>query len=226
MTRATIRSIVRRRLNEQVADQWQDSDLNVYINLAYALILKAVRKVDPEAVLFWDYRDTVAGTVWYAKPSGTRGPVEVGMKALSSATDWTPLVRRPYYIARDNTDVNDTVYCHRGQYIGIFPAPSVSVVSGLQFIHAPTDTLAVDTDVPKLEETLCYAIALRATLIAKGENPEDDTKEAVELKSIIDGIPSDYGSPDLGQPIGLSLDVSDARGRSGSIFSSPGIDRR
>ena len=98
--------------------------------------------------------------------------------------------------------------------------------SGIQFIHAPTDAMAVDTDVPKLEPTLHYAIALWATLIAKGESPESDDKDAKELQRIIGDIPADYGSPDLGQPVGFSLDVGDARGYTGGVLSSPGIDRR
>lgn len=226
VTRATLRTLCRRRLNEAVADNWADSDINTFLNISYALVLKQVRKVDPEALLFWDHRDTVAGTVWYEKPSGTRGPVEVGLKSTSADTDWTPLTRTAYWLARDHADVSASVYCHRGRYIGIFPAPTVSVTNGLQFIHAPTDSLALDTDVPKLEETLQYAIALWAALIAKGESPESDDKDAKELQRIIGDIPADYGSPDLGQPSMLSADVADARGRGGSISSSPGIDRR
>jgi len=224
MTRATIRELLRRRLNETIADNWSDDVLNTFIDLAYALVVKQVRKVDPEALIAWDYRNTVAGTNWYEKPSGTRGPVEVGLKSTSADTDWTPLVRKPYWIARDWT--GDTVYCHRGAYIGIFPAPTLSITSGIQFIHAPVDTMAVDIDVPKLETTLHYAIVLWAALIAKGESPESDAKDAVELQRIIGDIPQDYGSPDLGQPIALSPDVADARGIGTSITSSPGIDRR
>jgi hypothetical protein len=225
MTRGTIRTLVRRRLNEEVADNWDDTTLDTLINLAYALILKQVRKVDPEAVLFWDYRNSVAGTSWYKKPSGTRGPVEVGLKATSADTDWTALKRVPYHIARDHTG-SDTVYCHRGEYIGIFPAPSASVTSGIQFLHAPTDTLATDSEVPKLEQTLHYAIVLWATLLAKGESPEDDTKDAKELQRIIGDIPHDYGSNDHGQNVAISLDVADARGFTGGQGDSPGVDRR
>lgn len=225
MTRGTIRTLLRRRINEQTADHWDDSTLNTIIDTVYALVLKQVRKVDPEAVLFWDYRNTVAGTVWYEKPAGTRGPVEVGLKSLSTDTDWTPLPRRSYFIARDMTE-GDTVYCHRGTYIGIFPAVTMSVTSGIQFIHAPTDTLADDNDVPKLESSLHLAIVLWAAMIAKGESPEDDTKDAKELQRIIGDIPQDYGSPDLGQPTAFSLDVADARGLGSSTISSPGIDRR
>lgn len=224
MTRATIRTLLRRRLNEQTADNWDDDVLNTFIDLAYALVLKQVRKVDPEAVLAWDTRDTVAGTNWYEKPAGTRGPVEVGLKSTAADTDWTPLKRVPYWIARDWT--GDTVYCHRGNYIGIFPAPDTAVTDGIQFIHAPVDTMAVDTDVPKVETTLHYAIVVWASLIAKGESPESDTKDAEELKRIIGDIPEDYGSPDLGQPIGFSPDVADARGIGSTTISGPGVDRR
>ena len=225
MTRAGIRTLLRRRLNEVVADNWEDEDLNSFIDIAYALVLKKVRKVDPEAVLFWDYRDTVAGTNWYEKPAGTRGPVEVGLKGTSAATDWTPLVRKPYFLARDWATAGDPVYCHRGTYVGIFPAPTVAVVQGIQFIHAPTDALATDNDVPKLETTLHYAITLWAELIAKGESPESDDKAAKELARIIDDISADYGTIDYGQAVALTLDVADARGRRGTLIA-PGVDRR
>lgn len=226
MTRGTIRNFTRRRLMEQSAtgSNWSDDVVNTVIDVAYALVLKQVRKVDPEAVVFWDIRNTVAGSSWYAKPSGTRGPVEVGLKATASDTDWTPLVRKPYFLARDWT--SDTVYCHRGEYIGIFPAPSESVTGGLQFIHAPTDSLAVDTDVPRLETTLHYAIVLWAALILKGESPEDDSKDAKELQRIIGDIPLDYGTIDQGQPIPLSLDIADARGRGPTTLSSNGLYTR
>lgn len=226
MTRGTIRTLLRRRLNEQTADNWDDNTLNTFIDLAYALVLKQVRKVDPEAVLFWDYRDTVAGVNWYEKPAGTRGPVEVGLKKTSSDTDWGPLTRKPYYVARDAANGSDTVYCHRGTYIGIFPAPTVAVTNGLQFLHAPTDTLAADTDVPKVEQTLHYAVVLWATIIAKGESPESDSKDAAELQRLIGDIPLDYGSPDLGQGVSLSPDVADARSSGFGTLSSPGIDKR
>lgn len=227
MNRGAIRTLMRRRLNEAVADRWDDSTLNTIIDLAYALVLKQIRKVDPEALLFWDYRNTVANINWYEKPSGTRGSVEVGLKATSAATDWTPLTRKPYHIARDWTRADETVYCHRGTYVGIFPAPSVAVTQGIQFLHAPTDSLAVDNDVPKVEQTLHYAIVLWATLIAKGESPEAaDSKDAAELQRIIGDIPSDYGSIDYGQALALSPDVADARAIGSTTLSSPGIDAR
>lgn len=227
MNRSTIRSTLRRRLNDVPGDQWSDSLLNDYIDLAYALLLKQVRKVDPEALVFWETRATVAGTSWYEKPAGTRGIIEVGLKSSSADTDWSALPRRPYYIARDNTSVDTVVYCHRGQYIGIFPAPVLSIVGGIQFLHAPTDTLASDSDVPKLESTTHLGIVCWAALIARGESPEADNKDAQELGRILSDIPQDYGSNDFSHPMQLDLDVSDTRGRGATLLSSsPGIDNR
>jgi len=103
---------------------------------------------------------------------------------------------------------------------------TVSVTQGIQFLHAPTDSLAVDGDVPKIETTLHYAIVLWASLIAKGESPESDSKDAAELQRIIGDIPQDYGSPDYGQALSLNADVADARGRTSGVLASNGIDAR
>lgn len=220
MNRSTMRTLLRRRLNEPTADNWDDNTLNSLLDIAYALVQKQVRKVDPEALLAWDYRNTVAGTTWYEKPSGTRGPVEVAVKATSADTDWTALTRKPYYLAKQYTSSAEQVYCHRGRYIGLFPAPSVSVTQGIQFIHVPTDSLADDADTPRLEESLHYGVVVWATLLAKGESPESDSKDAAELQRIIGDIPADYGTIDYGQPIALSPDVSDSRGRYGSTWQN------
>lgn len=215
MNRGAMRTLLRRRLLEPTEDQWSDSTLNDLLNLALSMVRKQVRKVDYEFDVRWEYRDTVAGTNWYEKPSGTRGPMEVGLKSASSDTDWTALKRRAYHIAREYTSASETVYCHRGAYIGLFPAPSASVTDGIQFIHAPTETLAADTDVPRLEESLQYAVVCWASLLAKGESPEDDSKDAKELARLLGDIPADYGSIDLGQPMLLQPDVADARGMFG-----------
>lgn len=216
MNRGTLRTLLRRRLLEPTEDQWSDSTLNSLLNLALALVRKQVRKVDYEFDVRWEYRDTVAGTSWYEKPSGTRGSIEIGLKTAASDSDWTALKRAAYHIAKTyTTGGGETVYCHRGAYIGIFPAPSASVVDGIQFLHAPTESLSDDNDVPRLEESLQYAVVCWAALLAKGESPEDDSKDAKELARLLGDIPADYGSLDLSQPTYLQADVADARGMFG-----------
>jgi hypothetical protein len=215
MNRGAMRTLLRRRLLEPTADQWDDSTLNELLNLALALVRKQVRKVDYEFDIRWEYRDTIAGTNWYEKPSGTRGSIEIGVKKAASDTDWTALKRAAYHIARTYTAESEMVYCHRGTYIGLFPAPSVSIADGIQFLHAPTETLALDTDIPRLEESLQYAVVCWASLLAKGESPESDDKDAKELARLLGDIPADYGSLDLSQPTYLQADVADARGMFG-----------
>ena len=213
MNRLTMRTLLRRRLLEPTADQWDDSTLNDLLNLALNLVRKQVRKVDPEFDIRWEYRDTVAGTSFYEKPSGTRGSIEVGVKKASSDTDWEALRRVAYHIARTYTSEAEMVYCHRGAYIGLFPAPTASVTDGIQFLHAPTETLSADTDVPRLDESLQIGVVVWAELLAKGESPEDDSKAAKELARILGDIPVDQ--IDLSQPIMLQPDVADARGMFG-----------
>lgn len=222
MTRGTIAELLARRLNDQAHENWSVDLLNTLINLAYALMQKRIRKVDPEAVLNWEYITTIVGTNWYEKPAGTRGAAEVGLKSLAADTDWTPLKRKPYHVARDWTGT-DNVYCHRANYIGIFPAPTTAVTSGIQLIHTPTATLAADTDVPRIEETLQLGIIYWAALLAKGESPESDSKEARDLQTLLGEIAEDYATPDLSQPMQLEPDVADARGRRVGILS-PGSD--
>ena len=212
MNRGTMRTLLRRRLLEQTTDEWDDTTLNELLNLALPMVRKQVRKVDPEFDVRWELRDTISGTSWYEKPAGTRGTIEVGLKGAASDTDWTALTRKPYYLAKLYTSEAERVYCHRGAYIGIFPAPSTSVVQGIQFLHAPTEQLSDDSDVPRLEEGLQYAVVCWAELLAKGESPEDDSKAAKELARLLGDIPADYGSIDLSQPTQLQPDIADARG--------------
>ena len=215
MNRGAMRTLLRRRVNEPVEDQFSDSFLNEVLNLGLALVRKQARKVDPEFDIRWEYRDTVAGTTWYEKPSGTRGSIEIGVKKSASDTDWTALTRKPYHIAKTYTSDTEMVYCHRGVYIGLFPAPSESIADGIQFLHAPTETLADDTDISRLEESLQLAAVCWAALLAKGESPEDDSKDAKELARLLGDIPSDYGTLDLSQPMLMQPDVADARGMFG-----------
>lgn len=214
MTRGTIRTVLRRILLDVPADQWSNSELNEHINTAYAAVRKQIRKFDPEDALFWETRNLESGVNWYLKPEGTRGIAEVAL--LSSGT-YVPIKRKFYreivpFGATEPLSTSDSVYCHRGKYIGIFPTPTANVTNGIQIIHIPTDTLSDDSDVPIAELTLHMAIVYWAALFAKGESPEDDTKEAKSLRALLSDIPADYGTADVSTPMQFTPDVADARG--------------
>lgn len=205
--------MLRRRIQEETAVDWTDDELNVFLNLGYQLVAKQIRKVDPTFLVYWESRDIVSGTQWYEKPENSRGIIDVGIVV---GTDIQYLRRVSGNVAKEwNTD-GETVYTLMGDFIGLFPSPTTDVTNGLKLIHAPTPSLSEDTDVPKTEPTLHYAIVCWASLLIKGESLEDDSKDSTTLRQLLVDIPEDYGQKDFSQPPYMSPDVSDARGKYGS----------
>jgi len=219
MTRSDVRGLLRRRLNSPAGDpNWSDSTLNTLLGLGQAFIWKKVRAVNREASLFWDIRDLTANQNWYEKPAGTTGVVEVAIKTAASDTLYTPLDRQPYQVASDPLQTTNGSpypgYCHRGNFIGLFPAPTVTITGGLRMLIAGTPAAGADTDdYAPLELSLQYGIVLYASVLAKGEGPEDDGKDQRELAALIADISIDYSDLDVSQPIRLnSPDAAKARG--------------
>ena len=196
MIRSTIRTLLRRNLQETTADNWSDTILNEIINVAYGLVRKEVRRVDREALVAWDLADITSGTQFYEKPEGTFGPLEVNV--LDSG-EYKPIRRIDYDLTRPSTfnssspTFSNTVWFHRGKFIGLYPIPSVSVTDGLQFVHSYGETLSADSDVPGIHTDLHYAIVLWATILAKGETREDIQPVRVSLQAMIGDIGLYYG---------------------------------
>lgn len=213
MTLATARYLWRRLMTEQVAVNWSDSDALTYINLAYMLVQNQVKKVDPEALIQWDYADLVGNTKWYKVPLSTYGPSEVAiLDPQSSAMDpYNAIEFRPFNLARqwDNTVSGitsmSTVWSKRGRWIGIHPTPQASLTQGLRFQHAGIDQVAVDTDTFLLLEPAAYAVVLWAAKLARGETPEDPQNIAGQLQAIIGDLPNWY-SRNLAMPEFISPD--------------------
>lgn len=227
MTRIEARELLRRRLNSPEGDpNWSNSTLNTLLGLGQAFVWKKVRAVNREASLFWDVRNLTSGQNWYEKPAGTTGVVEVAVLDAGGTT-YTPLDRLPYQIASDPLQVTSGSpvpgYCHRANFIGIFPAPTANITSGLRLLIAGTPAAGADTDdYSPLELTLQYGIVLYATILAKGESPEDDGKDQRDLAVLVADIPTDYSDLDVSQPIALnSPAAAKARG-----FGRPSVQHR
>jgi len=197
---------MRERLRRQVKEPavgvtWSDSELNVVLNNAYTLVQKEIRKVYPEAHIFWDYVNTVAGVSWYPLPA-TFGLIQVGLKQIASTSDGDYAILQPKryrdvgnrvtfsgaVIVPPTSLTTQNYYTKRGQYIGIFPAPSTSAASnfavnppqlgGLQLLHSPIMSMSDDNDVPRIKEPLHYAIVYWAKILLSGETDTnmDDTR--------------------------------------------------
>jgi hypothetical protein len=187
MTRAQIRAKLRRRLNEEVGDSaggWTDVELNSEINDAYAWVQKEVYKIFPEAHLFWDYMNSTASTSWYPLPDSF-GVSEVGLKAASTDTTFTRLDKKVYEDIKDLTTGYGPYYCLRGQWLGIFPAPSAGVTNGIELVHTPIMTLSADTDVPRVKTPIHEAIVLKAKDSLLGDL---DSQSAQNRQSLADYV--------------------------------------
>lgn len=190
MTRAQIRTRLRRFINDVDAVEWSDAELNSEINEAYAWVQKEIRKVNPEAHLFWDTMDVTSGTSWYPLPA-TFAVSEFGMKSAASDTDFTRLDKKAYEDIKGLTGVT-YYYCRRGQWLGIFPAPSASVTNGLQLVHTPIMQLSADADIPRIKLGLHLAVAYRAAETLLGDTDENRPTMREKLGDIINDLPFWY----------------------------------
>src|SRR5688572_32602042 len=134
MNRGTIRTMLRRQVKDTASVQFPtNSELDEVINMAYGLVQKEIRKVDPEAHLFWDTLNLDAGVNWYPLPSSF-SLQRVGVKSAASDTLFKKLEYKRY---DDLVEISGATqyYSIRGQWVGIFPAPSTSITNGLELVH-------------------------------------------------------------------------------------------
>lgn len=194
MTRGAIRTLLRRHIQDTAEVAWDDSELDDIINLAYANVQKEIVKANPEAHLFWDRMDTTDGTNWYPLLN-TFGISHVAIKATASDTRWTILKPKRY---RDiyTYDGTSQFYTKRGQWVGIFPAPSESVTSGLEVLHAPIMSIGAginnDSEVPRIKTPLHLAIVYWSKLIALGDTDQQAGETRERLQEILGDIPNWY----------------------------------
>src|SRR5262245_28678692 len=65
-----MRTLLRRRIQEQTADQWQDADLNELLNEGAREVQRRLIHIDPMCVAYIDVADLVSGQELYAHPAG------------------------------------------------------------------------------------------------------------------------------------------------------------
>jgi len=191
MTRLTMRTLLSRFVNDVDDVEWSAAEKNEALNESYYERQGEVQAIDPEAVIFWDNMNTTSGTNWYPLPP-TFGVISVGFKASSSDTSFTKLDHQLYEDIKDSTGTTN-YYTLRGEWLGIFPAPSASVTNGIELQHRPIHTLTVDTDEPKLKLPLHRAIVLGAKLFLLGDTNEKSAEDEKKLERIMQNATLWYG---------------------------------
>lgn len=175
-----MRTLLRRRLNEVLADNWQDEDLNDVLNLALHRVQKRILTIEPEAFLYIANAPITINQEFIAKPVGMWYEKEV--RLLDTATGlYGEIDRLPYHTAKTLTS-GDTAYAHFGRFFAIRPIPAASILAGLQVLYVPTLTMAVDSDVPDVNLGLHDAIVKAALLTLLPETGEayKEVKEQYE----------------------------------------------
>jgi len=191
MTLLQIREMLQRQLQDISSVEWDNAgELNALINQAYYLVQKEVFKKFPTAHLFVDTAPTAIGTSWY--PLGDSfGVHRVGYKADAAATAWTKLARKDYDDVVEVTG-STTYYAQKGQWLGIFPAPTAAVADGIELWHTPVMSLAADADIPRIKLPMHYAIVLWAKMIAIGDTGEQAGETRDRLKEVFADLPEWY----------------------------------
>jgi hypothetical protein len=199
-----LRTKTRRKVQDVASVQWTDAEINEAINQAYYDLQAEVHVVHPEAIVYWDTLNSVAGTNWYPMPPSF-GIISVSLKADSSS-EYVKLEPKLYEDIKD-LDGTTVYYTLRGDWIGIFPAPSVSVVNGIELMHKAINTLTVDADEPRIKLPLHNAIVLMAKVDLLGDTNEDSASDKSRIKEIIGRLGQwynmDVDAPESFSPRGL-----------------------
>jgi len=191
MTLLTMRTLLRRFVNDVDGVEWSDTECNQALNESYYERQGEVQAIDPEAVIFWDNIDTTAGTSWYPLPP-TFGVIQASLKGSAGDTDWTKLDHQLYDDIRAMSGTS-VYYTLRGEWIGIFPAPSESVTNGIELMHRPIHTLTLDADQPRLKLPIHRAIVLGAKLFLLGDTNEESKEDERKLEALMKNATLWYG---------------------------------
>lgn len=218
MTLSEIRTVLRRQLQDTPAAQFSDAELNAIINEAYVGVQLLVFNADREAHIVWENIPTTINVNWYPMPE-TFGINRIGIKAAAADTLWTKLTKKALVDVELVDSGTKQYYVLRGQWIGIFPAPAVSISDGIQVLHTPVMQLAIDSDVPKVKRPLHMAILWLARLYAQDEDEAVDlTKVEARLQSLLNSIPQWYNvNSDAADQLSVNIGTTIARNRDNSI---------
>lgn len=208
MTRATMRALLRRRLQDSSADtaaeNWSDSELNELLNQGLIKAQKAVLAVDPLAFIAIDKQDVEEDEEMYAKPDGFWYMRQ--LQILNETTGlYEPIEKEDYEIARAGAATSTRVtWSDFGRFIALRPVPSAAIRLGLRWIYVVTLAMGADNDVPALHQGLHTLPVWFAQRLAIGETGETDAgmKEvegliAADLADIPDYYRSTNASADF-----------------------------
>lgn len=188
MTKATILAVLRRRLQEDTADNWTDSELHELINEAYFWVQMEFYKLNPDGLVHIDYTTIEAGKSIYPWARGFMYVKELGFLDTSDPLGYRDLGQpRDFWIMRKQPPTVDITWSNLGRHFILFPKPDFTITDGLQKIWVGTLGLANDNDVPELPFNH-MSIVVRAQMMAYGETGDSSKELRDELADYMSGM--------------------------------------
>jgi hypothetical protein len=221
VTRAELRAMLRRQLQEDTASQWTDATLNGYLNLGLQFMETSVLQHDMEAFIQVDRTDVlVADEGLVPKPVGHIRTIDVKIKYANDSAYTFATFRRNDQIedlveaSTSSTVESEPYWSTYGQWIRYWPLPTATSTDGLELIYVPTLTMGADSDVPLLNTHLHEGIVYRAKAIALGDTDEESDPTVLEaldkrLSVVISRIPLYYATDGPPPQFDLGVDHED-----------------
>jgi len=176
-------------LQEEVADDWDDTALNRYINLGIRDTQKVIVALEPEGVKkTYTAHIVIPATgkdAIYSYPAGAWAVIEIAMS--SDGTNFGDPLRRLSLARARQGDVGFVPW--DSKRFALFPPPSAAVTGGLRAIVVPTLTVAEDTDVIPLPLSLDTLTLKHAERLALKDSGEATDKLEAEIQAEIQGVP-------------------------------------
>ena len=196
-TRAQLRTILQRRLQDTGQAQWATASLDVYLNFGLTYMQKEIMKVDPMAFIYEDTANLVSGTAYYPMPSNSMFEVGVYIRETAGGEyKWLDYIELPWIQAGGsaNWDTNPfpAGYSRAGRYLVIHPEPTSNITAGIKMEYVPWLTMGADSDVPEIDVGLQEGIIFRAEEIALGDTAQEAVKAKEDLAQVIVNIPLFY----------------------------------
>lgn len=186
MIRSDMRGVLRGWLQEAIADQWQNTDLDRYLNLGVREVQKLIVSLEPESIKKTYTAHLTAGVAGadkkFSYPVGTWGVIELGIS--SDGVNYTAMRRISLAQARSGDYTEYSFVPWSPRLFALFPAPTAAVTNGLRAIVVPTLMMAVDTDscpVQPAYDTLVIKEAERFALRDRGE-PTDKLDAEIQTE--------------------------------------------
>lgn len=185
-TRESLRDWLRRRLQELTPAQWDDTDLDSYINFGYQFTQEEIEAVENDAFAHYtDKTDLVAGQQLYPLPVNCKAPRLLEMStnggtsySVIEQVGWPQTVPQPTEAQQIEPQRARTVWSLQGRYIRLEPTPQTSHTDGLRLTYVPVLTMGADSDVPELTANYHANIVFYAQVLALGDTANTQDKAA------------------------------------------------